>query len=100
MSGLQKMNVGNLYKIPHFKKTIMRCRTACIYIKISRMTGNKTSISTSFDFLKNTSKMSIKASYVLKKCLQQICVQCSVEQISVNSHYTYVMKYKCANFEM
>lgn len=61
MSGLQKMNVRNLSKISHFTKTIVKHRSAYIYIKISRITENKTSTSTSFGFFQSTFEVPVKA---------------------------------------
>lgn len=61
MSGLQIFNVRNSYKTLHFMKTVMKHRVACVYIKGSRITGNKTSTSTSFGFFLSTFKLPVKA---------------------------------------
>lgn len=66
MSGLQILNVRNCYKIPHFVKTIMKHNVACVYIKVSRITGNKTSTSTSFGFFQSTFKVPVKANLLFE----------------------------------
>lgn len=80
MSGLQKMNVRNLSKISLFTKAIMKHRAACIYIKISRIIGNKTSTSTSFGFFQSTFKVPLKANL----CFEDVpaTVLCAVFRIT------------------